>query len=293
MRRRFCELDPVVIAIYYVCVIGIAMFCMHPVFTALSLAGGITLFITLNTKKSLGMHLSFALLFLVLALINPIWYHNGVTVLFVVNDSPITLEALLYGVCASAMMISVLYRFRTFTMIMTADKLMHVFGRFSPKISLILSMALRYVPLMRSQNAKIRSAQRALGIYRDDNIADTLKGEARIFSILATWSLENGIITADSMEARGYGSKRRTSFTVWRFTFSDAVFLAVCIIPAAVVITAAALGETDFSFYPALSRISDTPLALAAYISYGVLSFLPAVLEWKEESRRKFLISRL
>ena len=291
--RGFKELDPVVVTVYYICVIGLAMFLMHPVIITLSLVGSIALFITFDNKNRLGLHLSFFLLFIILALINPIWYHNGVTVLFVVNDSPITLEATLYGVFAAAMIISVLYRFRTFTLIMTADKLMHVFGKLSPKLSLILSMALRYVPMMRRQNDKIRRTQKALGIYRGDNIADTLKGEIRIFSIMATWSLENGIITADSMEARGYGSHRRTSFTLYRFTVSDGIFLALCLIPTAVVITAAVVGETDFTFYPAMSEISVSAPALAAYISYGVLSFMPALLEWKEAVRWRYLISKV
>ena len=291
--RGFKELNPAVTAIYYLCVIGTAMFIMHPVIIVLSLLGSVTLFLTLDTKRRAGLHISFFILFIVLALINPIWYHNGVTVLFVVNDSPITLEALLYGIFAAAMVISVLYRFRTFTMIMTADKLMYVFGKLSPKISLILSMALRYIPLMRKQTGKVRSAQKALGIYRGDNVADTIKGEARIFSIMATWSLESGIITADSMEARGYGTHRRTSFSLFRFRASDAVFLALCIIPAAVVMTAAALGKTDFDFYPAMTEISGDPLACASYISYGVLSFLPAILEWKEGLRWKYLISKV
>lgn len=291
--RGFRRLNPAVISIYYICVIGTVMFCMHPVIITLSLLGAVTLFITLDKKRKPGIHISFFLLFLILAVINPIWYHNGVTVLFVVNDSPITLEATLYGVFAAGMMISVLYRFRTFTMIMTADKLMYVFGRFSPKAALILSMALRYVPLMRRQNNRIRNTQKALGIYRGDNVADTLKGEARIFSIMATWSLETGIITADSMEARGYGTHRRTSFSIFRFTAFDAVILCVSSLLTAAVITAAYLGETDFTFYPALSKITYSLPAIAAYVSYGILSFLPALLEWKEGLHYKCLISKI
>lgn len=291
--RGFKDLEPTVIAVYYICAVGTAMFCMHPVIIALSLTGAAALFVTVDKKRKAGIHISFFLLFAVLSVINPITYHNGVTVLFVVNDSPITLEALLYGISAAAMIVSVLYRFRTFTMIMTADKLLHVFGRLSPKLSLILSTALRYIPLMRERTRRIRDTQKALGLYRGDNIADTLKGELRIFSIMATWSLETGIITADSMEARGYGTHRRTSFTVFRFTAADACFLAVCLALTAVVAAAVCLGEISFTFYPAMTGISCTPFAVTAYISYAVLSFLPAALEWKEGLRWKYLISRI
>ncbi len=291
--RSFGDLNPAVLMIYYLCVIGTAMFCMDPAVIALSLVGACALFVTLDKKHSSKLHLSFFLLFLIMSLINPVWYHNGVTVLFVVNDSPITLEALMYGVCASAMIVSVLYRLRTFTMIMTADKLLYVFGRLSPQLSLVLSMALRFVPLIRTQTTKVRNAQKALGIYREDNIADTLKGEMRIFSIIATWALENGIITSDSMEARGYGEHRRTSFSVFRFRKGDAVFLVLSLVPTAVFIAATASGEAAFTFYPAMSGISLTPLSVAGYISYSFLSLLPCILEWKEDIRWRYLISKV
>lgn len=290
--RGFTELNPLSLMLYYILAVGIAMFCMHPVIIVTSLLCSAALYITLEKKKQAKLHVSFFLLFLILAVINPIWYHNGVTVLFVVNDSPVTLEALLYGVFAAAMIVSVLYRFRTFTMIMTADKLLYVFGRISPKLALILSMALRYVPLMRTQTGKVRSTQKALGIYKEDNIADTLKGEVRIFSIMATWSLENGIITADSMAARGYGEHRRTSFSVFRFTKADVIFTLICTVLSAVTFTALAAGELDFAFYPAMSEIPVTPLSAAAYAAYGVLSLLPCIIEWKEGVRWRYLLSK-
>ena len=291
--RGFAEINPAAQMLYYVLVIGIAMFCMEPVIIITSLVSAAALYITLEKKKQLKLHVSFFLLFLILAVINPIWYHNGVTVLFVVNDSPVTLEALMYGIFAAAMIISVLYRFRTFTMIMTADRLLYIFGKISPKLSLILSMALRYVPMMSVQTHKVRSTQKALGIYKEDNIADTLKGEMRIFSIMATWALENGIITADSMAARGYGEHRRTSFSVFRFTKWDVVFTLLITALSAVTFTALALGELDFTFYPAMSEISLSPLSSAAYTAYGLLSLLPCIIEWKEEVRWRYLLSKI
>ncbi|MBQ9384738.1 MAG: energy-coupling factor transporter transmembrane protein EcfT [Ruminiclostridium sp.] len=291
--KELARIDPIAVMIYYVCVIGIAMFIMHPVIICISLVGAVALFVTIDIKRGIKLHLSFFLLFLILAVINPIWYHNGATVLFVVNDSPVTLEALLYGVFAAAMIISVLYRFRTFALVMTADKLMRVFGMLSPKAALILSMALRYVPLMRRQTAKIRNTQRALGITSGESIAETLKAEMRVFSIMATWSLENGIITADSMEARGYGEHRRTNYSTFRFGMSDGIFTAVCLLLTGTVITTAVLGELNYGFYPAMSEISAAPLAVTAYTAYGALSMLPAVLEWKEALRWKYLLSKV
>ena len=291
--RKLEEYNPIVIFVYFLIVTGFAMFIMDPVILGLSLLGSLTLFFMIDGFHGAASHITALVFFVVMAIVNPLFNHNGVTILFFLNNNPITLEALMYGVFAAAMIIGILYRLRTFTLIMTADKLLYIFGRFSPKMSLILSMALRYVPLMRTQTDKVRRTQKALGIYRGDNIADTLKGEMRIFSIMATWSLENGIITADSMAARGYGEHRRTSFSLFKFTKGDALFLILCIIPTAVVIWALAAGEAGFEYYPAMSGIKNSALALSCYISYGFLSFLPVILEWKEELRWKYLMSKI
>ena len=48
----------------------------------------------------------YALLFVAMAAINPIFRQNGVTVLFVVGNNLITLEAILYGLVASAVTLS-------------------------------------------------------------------------------------------------------------------------------------------------------------------------------------------
>ena len=62
-------------------------------------------YIVRNRRKHIKSHLFFFLLFLALALINPLISHNGATVLFVMNDNPVTLEALLYGINSAAMVV--------------------------------------------------------------------------------------------------------------------------------------------------------------------------------------------
>ena len=147
--------------------------------------------------------LSVLILFLILALVNPLVSHNGVTVLFVLNDNPVTLESLLYGLNSSVMITAVLYWLNSFSQIMTSEKLLCVFGAISPKIALILSMTLRFVPLLNSQTKKVSDAQKALGFYKSDNIIDSLHEKMRVFNIVLTWALENGIITDGSYEGSG------------------------------------------------------------------------------------------
>jgi energy-coupling factor transport system permease protein len=219
--------------------------------------------------------------------------HNGKTVLFVINDSPITLEALVYGAVSAGILITVLCLFRIFSEIMTRDKLLYVFGSLSPKLALILSMGLRYVSLFRERARKISESLLALGLYKEENIFDKIKSDLRVFSILITWALENGITTADSMSARGYGKRRRTYFSLFKFRKSDALLLILTILCSALTLIGMAMGTLDFIFYPTLKFVNLAPLGVAAYTAYGLLSVLPIILETEERLRWKYLQSKI
>ena len=232
-------------------------------------------------------------MFLILTVINPLFSHNGKTVLFVINDSPVTLESLIYGAVSAGALVAVLYLFRTFTELMTRDKLLYVFGSFSPKTALVLSMGLRYIPLFKDRARKISDSQRALGLYKEDNIFDKVKSDMRVFSILITWALENGITTADSMSARGYGKRRRTYFTLFRFGKNDALMLILILLLTSFMVVVMLSGALDFTFYPLVAFENPTPLSLSAYTAYGILSALPIIIETEERLRWKFLQSKI
>ena len=284
--RRFADHNPMAVTAYFLAAATVAMLRMDPVVIALTLAGALTTFGLLCGFTEARSHLVSLGLFAVMALANPLLSHNGATVLFVMNHNPVTLEALLYGAAAAAMVIAVTYLFRAYSRVMTSDRLLYVFGGLSPKMALVLSMALRYVPLFGRQARQVRQAQTALGLYKEDNAIDSLRGEARIFSVMTTWALETGVITADSMTARGYGTGRRTQFSIFRWTRRDTALLLASLLLAA----AALWGARDFAWYP---RIASAPLTLrtaAGYAACGLLMFIPLIHRGKEAIRWRCLM---
>ncbi len=291
--HSFEKYNPIVSALYFVSVSGIAMFCMNPVILGLSLFGAVLLFLMRNGARGASSHFFFLGFFLLMAVINPIFSHNGATVLFVINDSPITLEAVIYGFIASGTVTAVLYWFRSFTQIMTSDRLLYIFGRFSPKTALIFSMGLRYVPLFCRQAKKINQAQTALGLYKEDNIIDSARGGMRVFSVMLTWALENGIVTSDSMTARGYGIGKRTHFSEFTFRRSDAFLLFATLLLTLSVCVSAALGGLDFFCYPEIRFGEITWLTYIGTAAYAVLIFIPIIIETEERLRWKYLISKI
>lgn len=287
------DVNPIAAFIWLVMTAGIAMFSFNPLLLCLSVAGGMLYFFIRNRDAELKAQLPYLALFAASALLNPLFSHNGATVLFVLNHNPVTLESFYYGLMLGGMILAVLYWFKSFQQIMTSDKLLYVFGSALPKLTLILSIALRYIPMLKEQSRRIRDSQKALGLFKDENMIDRLRGELRIFSVLVTWALENGIITADSMTARGYGVGRRTRFALFHFRKSDALICGTCVLLSGCAIYALFTGALQCEFYPVF-RMPGSDAALSiGYIAYAALAFFPALMEVEENIRWKLLKSRI
>lgn len=216
--------------------------------------------------------------------INPLFSGRGNTALFFFYNNAVTLEAILAGAASGTMLCAVLLWFAAYSRIMTTDKHLYLFGRFSPRLGLTLSAALRFVPLFIRRYREISMAQRAMG----------MQGEGRLTSRLSamdaslTWALENGVVTAMSMSARGYGSGKRSSYSLFRFTWFDIfVCAAAPVLAAAVLYRSASL---RFVFYPGLSPL---PAGLWPRLAYGLLCALPLIAEIKERLSWKFSASKI
>ena len=95
----FSTYHPVINFIYFVIVIGLSMFFMHPVFLVISLICSMAYGIYLKGKKAMKVFF-FAMLpsCLLMAIINPLFSHAGATMLFYLKDgNPVTLESIVYG----------------------------------------------------------------------------------------------------------------------------------------------------------------------------------------------------
>ncbi|MCR5429486.1 MAG: energy-coupling factor transporter transmembrane protein EcfT [Lachnospiraceae bacterium] len=289
--KAFESYNPIFLFVYFLTVTVISMFAFNPVMIAIALVSGILMTLVLAREGCGRFFIYTVFIFVVTSAANPVFSHNGVTVLFVMNDNPVTLEAVLYGVGMGTLICAILMIMRVFTRIMTGDKMLCVMGSASPKLALLITMTFRFIPLFHRQAVKTELTQRALGRYNGENAIDTIRMKLKIFSMMTTWGLENGIVTADSMSARGYGSGRRTSFSVYRFRKADAVMLAVLAVFAGAVAFFIATDAVRFSYYPQMSGIAHTPAAIVCYVLYGLMCLLPVMNELEEKIKWRYLES--
>lgn len=290
----FERFHPVVLFFYYVCVLLFAMFSVHPLILLAVLAGGVFFFGMMTPLRNLAKDLIYYFfLFLLIMLVNPLFSHNGVTILFFMNDNPVTLEAFCVGAATAAMITGVMFWCKAYQKILTTDKILYLFGKASPKLALVLSMAMRYLPLLKDQMRTIHQTQKTMGMYTQESAADRLLGNIRSFDSLLTWSLEHAVDTADAMKARGYGLRGRTNFSLFRFRRQDGVVLAAMAI-LALCITVSFLGEQyDFSYYPAIMKIKTKVWDLLCYGLVFLFMLLPGLLEVKENIQWNYWKSKI
>ena len=280
----FGDCHPVVNLIYFIAVLGFSMFFMHPVCLFISLVCAIFWAIILKSGKRKAFLLFMLPVLLGTAVMNPLFNHAGVTtILYFPSGNPLTAEALIYGLCAGAMLASVLCWFTCFNEIMTGDKLIFLFGRLAPSLSLILSMTLRFVPRFIKQFSEVIKAQKGIGPNNsDENLKSRLKNALSVMSVMITWALESSIDTADSMKARGYGSGKRSSFSMFRFKNRDGILILVICALSVYIICGSLMGEMQFTCFPKIVHSGYSIYGITVFAAYAILCILPVVIEIKE-----------
>lgn len=288
--NEFKKYHPIVNFVYFVFVIGFSCFLMHPVCLCISLISGFIYSVVLKGKKQVIKNLIYMLpMLLMMALINPAFNHEGVTVIeYLPSGNPLTLESVIYGLCAATMIVSVICHFSCYNEVMTSDKFIYLFGKIIPSMSLIISMTLRFVPKFASQLKVVTNAQRCMGRdVSNGGVVKRVRNGLNILSIMTTWSLENAIETADSMKSRGYGIPGRTAFSIFTFDKRDKKAL-VCILLLGIYTLVGSLeGEISFSFFPSMKMAETSVFGISVFVAYLLLCVCPVIIELWEVRKWK------
>ncbi|TEB16749.1 Energy-coupling factor transporter transmembrane protein EcfT [Pelotomaculum sp. FP] len=296
MKDAFSTLHPVVTFTYFTAVLLFSMCFLHPVCLAVSLLCSFCYSVLLRGQKAIRFNLLYLLpLLLFMAVINPAFNHAGVTILFYLkNGNPVTLESILYGIAAAGMFGAVILWFSCYNAVMTSDKFIYLFGRLIPALSLVLSMALRFVPRYKAQIQVISIAQQGIGRdVSNGNILERARNGLQILSMMTTWALENAIETADSMKSRGYGLPGRTSFSIFRFDRRDKTVFGAMLLLMATILAGAAAGYNTMRFFPSLRLPPPNAFSIGVYCAYLALGLLPVIIDTAEELKWKRIKSEL
>lgn len=294
--NEFKTFHPIVNFIYFVFVIGFSCFFMHPVCLGISLSCAFAYSVLIKGRQSLKTNLLYMTpMILTMALVNPAFNHEGVTILrYLPSGNPLTLESIIYGGAAALMIASVICWFSCYNAVMTSDKFIYLFGRIIPSLSLVLSMTLRFVPRFAAQLKVVANAQRCIGRdVSEGSIIQRAKSGLSILSVMVTWALENSIETADSMKSRGYGLPGRTAFSIFTFDRRDTITLLYILALGIYTFIGSFSGEMYFRYFPSFKTADFSWYGLSIFLSYTALCMCPIIIEIREVSKWKALQSKI
>ena len=278
----FERCHPAVNLIYFAAVVAAMITFQHPVFLAVSFLCAFAYSIKRGGWKTLMFNLCLLPLIAAFALYYSSYTHFGMTVLqqnFVGNN--MTLESLVYGIVLGVCVAGVCIWFSCVYSVFTTDKVVYLFGKVSPRLSLFLAILLRMVPRIKKEAKRINMAQQGIGKgVNQGSFFARLHNGIRIFSMLITWTIDSLTVSSESMRSRGSNLRGRKAFSIYRFDNRDRIFVIGLFLCLTLTMMAVLLGQTDMVYDPKIIWTDVSPILC---IGYAVLCLMPLGLEiWTE-----------
>lgn len=286
----FERCHPAVNLLYFAAVLVGTVTFQHPVFLAISFLCACAYSIKRNGRKAALFALCLLPLVAVFALYYSSYHHFGVTVLrqnFIGNN--LTVESLVYGGVLGLSIAGVLIWCSCVYAVFSTDKVVYLFGRVSPRLSLFLAIFLRMVPRMKQEAQKRNRAQQGIGRgVNQGNLFVRLRNALRIFSMPLTWLIGALATCSDAMRSRGSSLRGRTAFSIYRFDNRDRAYVIALFGCLTVVLMAVLLRQTTMVYDPAILMPPITPMSWLFYGGYAVFCLMPLGLElWTEYRFRR------
>ena len=278
----FERCHPAVNLIFFAAVLVGMITFQHPVFLVISFFCAFAYSIKRNGLKALVFNLCLLPLVGAFALYYGSYTHFGMTVLrqnMVGNN--MTLESLVYGAVLGVTGAGVCIWFSCVFSVFTTDKVVYLFGKVSPRLSLFLAIALRMIPRIKKEAKRINMAQQGIGRGANQgNLWQRFRNSLRIVSMLITWTIDSLTIASESMRSRGSSLRGRKAFSIYRFDNRDRLFVIGLFLCLTLTMMAMLLGQTDIVYDPKIIWTQVNPLFC---IGYGILCLMPLGLElWTE-----------
>lgn len=291
MKRNdsFSSYHPVINLLYFIFTIGYALAFNHPVCLGIAFIGAVSYMICIRGARVFVKSLKVMVpVIIITALLNPAFSHEGATIItYLPTGNPLTLESVWYGISAAFMFVTVVCWFWNFNYVITSDKLVYLFGKAAPVLSLMLSMTLRLVPDIAAQFKKVYKASLAAGYSVNGKHFVKLRLACHVFSAVVSWALERAITTADSMKSRGYGLPGRTAYSIFRFKKSDMLAGMVFSALGIYILLGALHGGFRFYYYPWVTGELTGLLTCSMYVCYSFLVLFPVAINMWDAIRIK------
>ncbi len=219
-------------------------------------------------RPTLGL-LRYAAYVAVFVILFNILISSGREVIATIGPLTVTSESLLFAISMCLRLFLAVSAFGILTFAIHPDEAMRVVSRVGYKTTTGLSLSTRMYPTVAADTQNITDSMRARGVEFDSGgFLGKIRARSHVVMPLLLNSLERSIAVAEAMEARGFGSSRRTNYSERRMSRSEGTMMAMFIAAAVLGIALFILGygNADYLRGAGLNWSSGDVLAIAAYL---------------------------
>lgn len=291
----FERCHPAVNLIYFAAVIFGTVTFQHPIFLAISWGCAFAYSVRRNGWKAVVFNTSMLIFVGAYALYYATFHHFGVTNLGTLfTGNRVTLESLTYGLVLGICVTGVMIWFSCVYSIFSSDKMVYLFGRVSPRLSLFLAIMLRFIPRLKGEARRLDRARRGIGrSVCQGNPIRRIRNALGLISILITWCIETLALASESMISRGSKLRGRSAFSIYRFDNRDRAYVIAMFACLTVTMMGYLLNQMDMQYDPRLVFPRITFMSWVFFGGYAMFCLMPVALECWTEYRFKKARKRL
>lgn len=222
-------------------------------------------------------------------ILTPLFNQRGNHILFYFFGKQIMLESIIQGGMIALTLTGILALFVTFNMIVTSDKFLFVFSKLSQQWTLLIMLAMRFVPLLRRKINDMQDMQSVKGLsIKEGSIRQRAKNGMQLLQMLLSGSLEDSIQAADSMTARGYGIEKRSHYQVFQMQRRDYIALLFLLISGGILLYGFQIKIGILELLPQLESVWQGGFQNILMVMWVLFIGFPILMEGKEVIKWKF-----
>ncbi|MDD4238513.1 MAG: energy-coupling factor transporter transmembrane component T [Desulfotomaculaceae bacterium] len=217
-------------------------------------------------------------LMLMVMIINPLVIRSGATIIWHGPAVPylgklnISMEAMYYGAASGIRLLVLISIFCLYNQMINPDRVLKLFSRVAGKSVLMIALSTRMFPTMVRDLKRIKEVQQFRGVDFDEgSLWEKARKYSCLYNVLLLSSLEGSMEIAESMQARAFGSGKRSVYSRNMLRPRDIICTGGSFLALSAAIWGLRYGCGLYTFYPEadfLIKDSTTLIALSVVLFY-------------------------
>ncbi len=194
---------------------------------------------------------------LIIMIINPLVIRAGATIIWrgpavpLLGKLDISMEALYYGAASSIRLLVIISIFCLYNLMISPDRILNLFSKVAGKSVLVIALSTRMLPAMVRELKRIKEVQQLRGVdFGEGGLWERIKKYSCLYNVLLLSSLEASLEIAESMQARAYGSGKRSVYRRNLLRPRDILCLGGSLLALLAAVWGWQYGCGQYTFYP-------------------------------------------